>query len=97
LGIPQASGGSKSELDEVDLGAAGASDATEDKRVVTGTETVGTNVVAAATWALTLLLLGFGEVDLLAVADTTTGATTTAALVCAEVTISPVAVGDAPV
>lgn len=69
------------ELDEeVDLGAAGASDATEDKRDV-----------------VTLLLLGFGEVDLLAVADTTTGATTAAALVCAEVTISPVAVGDVPV
>jgi len=92
LGIPQAS-----ELDEeVDLGAA-ASDATEDKgrAVVVGTE-MDTTVAAAATLSLTLLLLGFGEVDLLAVGDTTTGATT-AALVCAAVTISPVAVGDVPV
>jgi len=83
LGIPQASGGSKSELDEeaVDLGAA-ASDGTKDKgRVVVEMEGTATDVV---------LELGLA-------ADTTTGATTAAALVCAEVTIWPVAVGVAPV
>jgi hypothetical protein len=63
-----------------------------DLDVVADTEEVGRT--ATTTWPV--LLLGLGGDDMLAVVDTT-GATTTAALVCTEVTIRPVAVGVVPV